>query len=149
MDSISLVITKLNKCIKVMEPQSGGQDVGTLTRRAQTLTKNWQQSVIKENDFYLEEVKVNENANFRIDLIDTKNKIAFELKVSPKNVGHELYKDVMKVLLFNDNCTEEKDKIKTFVFITHGSAPEMTAVWHFHLISFLEKQGIKFHFENY
>lgn len=149
MESKDMVIGKVRDSIRLLKLETVNNDIGELTKRSRKVTKQWQDSITVQHRYFRAEVLVHEQAKFKIDLIDTKNKIAFELKVSPKNVGHELYKDVMKVLLFNDNCTEEKDKIKTFVFITHKSAPELTDAWHLHLKSFLENQGIKFLFENY
>jgi hypothetical protein len=54
----------------------------------------------------------------RIDLLDRQEMCAFEFKVSGKNATAEFYKDVVKVLLWNERHV---DKIRRLVFITEWS----------------------------
>ena len=63
------------------------------------------------------ECKVANIANEKIDVVDVKNKIAYELKVSGNNISHEFYKNLCKVITYN--CYQNKNSmIKEFVFMS-------------------------------
>jgi hypothetical protein len=51
----------------------------------------------------------------KIDIVDFHTMIAYEMRVSENNPQHELYKDIFKVLVYNE---KNNIKIKKLVFIT-------------------------------
>jgi len=85
------------------------------TKSAQLVTKEWQKKVC--HGPIEAEVRVSENNNEKIDVVDHETLTAYELKVSGKNPHHEFYKDIMKVLTFNEYQTPE-NRLMKFVFIT-------------------------------
>lgn len=87
--------------------------VSAHTRSAQKITKEWQEKI--SDDKVKCEESVSPNNNEKIDVIDYDNKIAYELKVSGKNTHHEFYKDIFKLIIFNEYSTE---KILKLVFIS-------------------------------
>lgn len=94
-------------------------DEGTGDKLASTVTKAWQKSIIS-NDIRCE-VKIAMDLNERIDVIDSKSATAFEMKVSGKNPHHEFYKDIFKVIIYNENnCI----MIKRLVFLTEKSGAD-------------------------
>lgn len=93
-------------------------DVSAHTKSAQKITKEWQMAICSEN--ILSEVRVSPENHEKIDIIDTVKCIAYELKVSGKNPHHEFYKDLVKVLTYNEYHSH-KNKIKKLVFITEST----------------------------
>jgi len=87
------------------------------TTSAIITTKNWQNQISNVEV----EVPVNSKINEKIDLIDFINKTAYEYKFSGKNISHEFYKDLIKVLLFNKYQKNER-KLKKFIFISENEA---------------------------
>jgi hypothetical protein len=56
----------------------------------------------------------------KIDVIDTQTSVAYEFKVSGKNAWAEFYKDIVKVIIWNQR---RKKKLSGLIFITeekHG-----------------------------
>lgn len=51
----------------------------------------------------------------KIDVVDTKAALAYEFKVSGKNACAEFYKDIVKVIIWNERRTK---KLCGLVFIT-------------------------------
>jgi len=90
-------------------------DVSAHTKSAQVITREWQAAVC--NDGVVGEVRVSRANNERIDVVDLQTKTAYELKVSGKNTHHEFYKDLIKVLTYNEYRVEE-EKLKKLVFIS-------------------------------
>lgn len=84
------------------------------TKSAQVICTTWQEEIKGENIGI--EVPICTDAKERIDVIDFVNKTAYELKVSGKNVEHEFYKDIFKVLSYNLNNPDKA--VETFVFIS-------------------------------
>lgn len=60
------------------------------------------------------EVSVSTENNEKIDVVDLKEKIAYELKVSGKNNHHEFYKDLVKILTYKEYQPQEFKIIKLF-----------------------------------
>jgi len=60
-------------------------------------------------------VSIGQGLNEKIDLIDHSVRVAYEMKVSGKNADHEFYKDIFKVLIYNQHRAK---KLKGLVFIT-------------------------------
>src|SRR5712692_843865 len=96
-----------------------GNDVSAHTKNAQAIAKDWRNRVFSlDPDRYQIEVLVSPEFDQRIDVWDKTQKRVYEFKVSGKNAPSEFYKDIVKVLLWNDR---RKDKIETLVFITERS----------------------------
>ncbi len=79
------------------------------TKAAQQITSEWQNTCIEKlgnGNRFCKEQMVDDCSGERIDLLDTKEKIAYEMKVSGNNAHHEFYKDVMKVIMYNENHKE-------------------------------------------
>jgi len=92
-------------------------DVSAHTKSAQIITKEWQASVCNES--ILSEVPVSPENAEKIDLVDITNHVAFELKVSGNNTHHEFYKDLIKVLTYNEYQNNNNKLIK-LVFISES-----------------------------
>ena len=96
----------------------GSSDVSGHTKSAQTITKEWQKAV--QNESVLAEVPVSPKNNEKIDIVDFASGTAYELKVSGKNVHHEFFKDVFKVLTFNE-YQDVNGRLGKLVFISEQS----------------------------
>ena len=107
------IIDELRKIHKKNRLKSKDITVSEDTKSAQKITKEWQEKVCTEE--LIAEVSVSDENKERIDIVDIKNNIAYELKVSGNNSHHEFYKDLIKVLTYNLNY---KDKLEKFVFIS-------------------------------
>lgn len=83
---------------------------------ADRLCKSWQTKAVSLFPTLVAEAKV--SGSSPIDLLDIEGGIAYELKYSHKNVKHEFYKDLFKVLIYNDEA-ENRLKITRFVFLCH------------------------------
>lgn len=87
------------------------------TKSAQKITKKWQKLMqTKVKGTIKSEVSINKKSYEKIDIVDFKNCIAYELKVSGKNVQHEIYKDIFKIIRFNDYLKNKK--ITKLIFIS-------------------------------
>ena len=76
-----------------------GKDVGLQTKSSSKVTKVWQEKLLLIDAIrFIPEYKV---GGYKIDLADMKERIAYELKVSPKNPHHEFYRDVFKIVYAN------------------------------------------------
>jgi hypothetical protein len=91
-------------------------DVSENTRNAQAIAKVWRSEVhsIDQDRFQIEAL-VSPDLDQKIDVIDTETYTAYEFKVSGKNSTGEFYKDIVKVILWNE---KRKRKIPRLVFIT-------------------------------
>jgi hypothetical protein len=93
------IIEKLKKIHKTHRRRKGG--ISEHTKSAQKITKEWQEA-IKSNDVFFVEVPVSPKNKEKIDVVDKSKKIAYELKVSGENTDHEFYKDIAKILTYNE-----------------------------------------------
>lgn len=93
-------------------------DVSTQTKAAISVCQVWQEVVRKHfgqrmvAEHGLGDGKMNE----KLDLVDVQDRVAYELKASPNNTHFEFYRDVFKVLVFNQR--NPGSPLKTLVFIT-------------------------------
>ena len=87
------------------------------TKSAQRITREWQESI--KGDSIQVEVVVSLNNSERIDAIDFSTSTAYECKVSGKNPHHEFYKDIAKVLTYNEYNPQKS--ITKLVFISEQS----------------------------
>lgn len=96
---------------------SEGSDVSEQTQKAQRVCAVWQDVVIERfGSRFEKEVSLNESGPAqKIDLVDFKDGVGYELKSSPKNVHMEIYRDVFKTLVFNERNPTRR--IRTLVFI--------------------------------
>jgi len=108
-----MIIEELRK-IHVKHRLADG-DVSAHTKSAQVITKEWQQSVCSGN--IKAEVKVSPLGNEKIDIVDLSKNEAYELKVSGKNTHHEFYKDLIKILTYNEYAESDK-KLNKLIFIS-------------------------------
>lgn len=96
-------------------------DAGTGDKLAASVTSDWQKLVLsKYPGRFSAEHPIADHLNERIDLVDLKDGIAYELKVSPNNDHFEFYRDIFKVMIARDNSTPQ---IKAFCFV----CPEIAA----------------------
>lgn len=91
-------------------------DVSENTTNAQSIARDWRQRCwdLEHGRFTIEET-VHPGLNQRIDVVDRHEACAYEFKVSGKNAATEFYKDIVKIILWNE---KRKDKLKKLVFIT-------------------------------
>jgi hypothetical protein len=91
-------------------------DVSENTKNAQMIAKAWRKAVYDLNpDRFQIEVSVAPELEQKIDIIDSETSCAYEFKVSGKNAPAEFYKDVVKVIMWNER---KKRKLTCLVFIT-------------------------------
>ena len=94
-------------------------DISGNTKLSRSIHREWMEEVEQFRSVDTE-VIVEPNRRERIDVVSRNTMTAYELKVSGKNLKHEVYKDIMKVIIYNLNYT--KDPIKFFVFISEARA---------------------------
>ncbi len=78
----------------------------------------------------------------RIDVVDSERGYAYEFKVSGKGAWAEFYKDIVKVIIWNEKRAK---KLSCLVFITdeeHGQ-PFLDAPMPRAYINYLAQQGLK------
>ena len=79
------------------------------------------QNMVRSNAIKTE-VRIGGNLKERIDVIDTANATAYEMKASGVNPNHEFNKDIFKVIIYNEHNT---DTIRRLVFITGKKVPRI------------------------
>ena len=121
----------------------GSSDVSENTKNAQAIAKAWRGAVHKlDPDRFQIEAMVTPELDQKIDIVDTETACAYEFKVSGKNAWAEFYKDVVKVLIWNEY---RKKKLSCITFITeekHGK-PFLDAPMPRAYIKYLEGHGLK------
>lgn len=86
------------------------------TKNSSLVAKTWMEACWKlDPDRIKTEVSVHPSLNQRIDVMDEREMVAYEFKVSGKNATAEFYKDIVKVILWNE---EHQKKIQALIFIT-------------------------------
>jgi hypothetical protein len=92
------------------------KDVSENTKNAQAIAKVWRSAVHKlDPDRFQIEALVTPELDQKIDVVDTETACAYEFKVSGKNAWAEFYKNVVKVIIWNEKRTK---KLSSLVFIT-------------------------------
>ena len=91
-------------------------DESTGDKQASQVTKVWQ-SAVKSEDVQVE-VSIADDLNERIDVVDFSTATAYEMKVSGKNPHHEFYRDIFKVVVYNQRYPDKK--LERLVFLTEG-----------------------------
>lgn len=91
-------------------------DVSANTRNAQAIGRQWRTACWElDHDRFSVEETIHPGLNQKIDVVDRVDRCAYEFKVSGKNATSEFYKDVVKVILWNET---RSDKLTRLVFIT-------------------------------
>jgi hypothetical protein len=119
-DMKNIVLTSLDEIHNKF--WSKDKSVSTQTSLAHKLTREWQNKLVKiDADRYKAEFISNSqrgNRSHKIDLVDVKERTAYELKVSPNNAHFEFYKDVFKIIYANN----EKKLIDKLIFCCPAAA---------------------------
>lgn len=94
--------------------------ISELTKNAQAIAKDWIKRCweLDPNRMIFEE-SIHPDFNERIDLLDKKEMTAYEFKVSGKNAANEFFKDIVKIIVWNE--LKPQNKITQLVFITEKS----------------------------
>ncbi len=96
----------------------GSNNVSDNTRNAQAISKAWRSAVHEiDPDRYQIEALVDPALDQKIDILDTELHTAYEFKVSGKNATAEFYKDIVKIILWNQ---KRKKPVHRLVFITES-----------------------------
>lgn len=121
----------------------GSNDVSENTKNAQAIAKAWRNTVYElDPDRFQIEAMVSPELDQKIDIVDSETACAYEFKVSGKNAWGEFYKDVVKVIIWNE---KRKKKLSGLVFITeeHHGRPLMAAPMPQAYIKYLASIGLK------
>jgi hypothetical protein len=121
----------------------GSSSVSEYTRNAQAIAKSWRKAVHDlDPDRFLIEALVAPEFDQKIDVLDQETKCAYEFKVSGKNAQSEFYKDIVKVIIWNEKRAR---KIKRLVFITEESfaKPALDAPMPQAFIGYLRDRGLE------
>ena len=118
-------------------------DVSENTKNAQAVAKAWRGAVHElDPDRFQIEAMVAPELDQKIDIVDPEAACAYEFKVSGKNASAEFYKDIVKVIIWNQR---RKKKLSSLVFITeekHGR-PFLDAPMPRAYIKYLAQTGLK------
>ncbi len=91
-------------------------EVSENTKNAQSIAKAWRGAVhTLDPDRFQIEALVTPELDQKLDILDTETACAYEFKVSGKNAWAEFYKDIVKVIIWNQ---KRKKNISCLVFIT-------------------------------
>jgi putative lipoic acid-binding regulatory protein len=81
----------------------GSSDVSENTKNAQAVAKAWRGTVhTLDPDRFQIEALVTHELDQKLDILDTETPCAYEFKVSGKNAWAEFYKDIVKVIIWNE-----------------------------------------------
>jgi hypothetical protein len=141
MDSEDPVVTAAQLAFSVRLKDSS--DVSENTKNAQAIAKAWRGAVHKlDPDRFQIEAMVTPELDQKIDIVDSETACAYEFKVSGKNAWAEFYKDVVKVLMWNQH---RKKKLSCLVFITEEKygRPFLDAPMPRAYIKYLAEHGLK------
>jgi hypothetical protein len=118
-------------------------DVSENTKNAQAIAKGWRSAVhALDPDRFQIEAMVTPELDQKIDIVDQENACAYEFKVSGKNAPAEFYKDIVKVIIWNQ---KRKKKLSSLVFITEEKwgRPFLDAPMPRAYIKYLAELGLK------
>lgn len=117
-------------------------DVSENTKNAQAIAKAWRAAVHKlDPDRFQIEAMVTPELDQKIDVVDSETARAYEFKVSGKNAWAEFYKDIVKVIIWNQKRAK---KLSSLVFITEEKygRPFLDAPMPRAYIDYLSRQGL-------
>jgi hypothetical protein len=121
----------------------GSSDVSENTENAQAIAKSWRSAVYElDPDRFQIEAMVAPDLDQKIDVVDLETASAYEFKVSGKNAPGEFYKDIVKVIIWNQ---KRKRKLSSLVFITDEKfgRPFLDAPMPRAYINYLAQVGLK------
>lgn len=122
--------------------------VSDYTKNAQAIAKEWRNKCweLSPNTIQLE-VLIHPTYNEKIDILDSQEMCAYEYKVSGNNATNEFYKDVVKVLMWNESRADKK--LNKLVFITEEKTGRRHLDKSFieNYINYLSKQDLKVEIE--
>lgn len=118
-------------------------DVSENTKNAQAIAKSWRGAVhALDPDRFVIEAMVSPELDQKIDIVDQDTACAYEFKVSGKNAWAEFYKDIVKVIIWNE---KRKKKLLKLVFITEAKCgrPFLDAPMPRAYIKYLKETGLE------
>lgn len=118
-------------------------NVSENTKNAQGIAKAWRAAVhTLDPDRFQIEALVTPELDQKIDIVDSETACAYEFKVSGKNAWAEFYKDIVKVIIWNE---KRGKKLSCLVFITEEKygKPFLDAPMPRAYIKYLAEQGLK------
>jgi hypothetical protein len=118
-------------------------DVSENTKNAQAIAKAWRGAVnTLDPDRFQIEALVTPELDQKLDIVDMDRACAYEFKVSGKNAWAEFYKDIVKVIIWNE---KRKNKIASLVFITEEKygRPFLDAPMPRAYIKYLGEHGLR------
>jgi len=118
-------------------------DVSKNTKNAQAIAKAWRRAVYElDPDRFQLEAMVAPELDQKIDVVDSETACAYEFKVSGKNACAEFYKDIVKVIIWNQ---KRKKRLSSLVFITEEKygRPSLDAPMPRAYINYLAQEGLK------
>jgi hypothetical protein len=118
-------------------------DVSKNTKNAQAIARAWRGAVYElDPDRFQLEAMVAPDLDQKIDVVDSETACAYEFKVSGKNACAEFYKDIVKVIVWNQ---KRKKKLSSLVFITEEKygRPFLDAPMPRAYINYLAQEGLK------
>jgi hypothetical protein len=125
------------------ERTKGVASVSEHTKNAQAIAKAWRSAVygLGPDRFQLEALVAPE-LDQKIDIVDLEAGCAYEFKVSGNNAPAEFYKDIVKVIMWNQR---RANKLFRLVFITEEKCgkPFLDAPMPRAYIGYLAQQGLK------
>ena len=114
------VVVAAQKAHRAHWRMSGDESEGD--KRAATVTRAWQDAVCRKDPrAFVAEFRVAKHLRERIDLVDIKRGIAYEMKVSPNNAHFEFYRDVFKAIVARD---QGLTRLGRLVFMTPAVAAQ-------------------------
>jgi len=118
-------------------------DVSENTKNAQAIAKAWRGAVhTLDPDRFQIEALVTPELDQKIDIVDTETACAYEFKGVRENAPAEFYKDIVKVIIWNE---KRKKRLSGLVFITeekHGR-PFLDAPMPRAYMKYLAEHGLK------
>jgi len=119
------------------------KDVSENTKNAQVIAKEWRGAVHRlDPERFQIEAMMTPELDQKIDVVDSQTACAYEFKVSGKNAWAEFYKDIVKVIIWNERRTK---KLSGLVFITEEKygRPFLDSPMPRAYISYLARVGLK------
>ena len=94
----------------------GSSDVSDNTKNAQAIARTWRDTVHKLDPKRFQfDVLVAAGMGQKIDIVDVEAGCAYTFKVSGKNAAGDFYKDIVKVIVWNE---KKEKKLSRLVYIT-------------------------------
>src|SRR6266567_1148505 len=123
-------------------------DVSENTKNAQAIAKAWRGAVHKlDPDRFQIEALVAPELDQKIDIVDKETACAYEFKVSGKNAWAEFYKDIVKLIIWNEKKRNRKLSSLTFITEEKHGRPFLDAPMPRAYINYLVQHGLNVNVE--